>query len=212
MGVVRGRRGAVWLLPGLLVLGLLQGCTVRLHPEYEPTIVNGLNELNIEGLSFFVSLDCLPDDIDESSFLDLANSCTDADTFDARKKAYDDLIGQAQAVIALVEYRPEPAPLMSRLFGSGLEQPARQQVEAKLQTADDATNVGTLVRGQTSDALMKAFDAPTDDAMKTLIVFLQRMRAEDKEEGLKVGDAVAHYRAFTVAMRNALTFEMALDR
>ena len=79
-------------------------------------------------------------------------------------------------------------------------------------SSDTAEIASRVTKEDVQTALIKAFDAPTDNALETLITNLRRMRDRDKSKGLKIGAAIGHKKLFALSMRNALTFEMALNR
>ena len=197
----------------LLVGVLVAACTVKIFPEHEPAIIDGLNSLNAQGLTFFVSLACIPKEGAKASFEVMAKDCVGADSFSQRKNTYDELIGVAESVIQLVNTRPQPQPFMARFFGISREDEARKAVSSSETGSSDTAEIASRVtKEDVQTALIKAFDAPTDNALETLITNLRRMRDRDKSKGLKIGAAIGHKKLFALSMRNALTFEMALNR
>ena len=201
------------VLVAVLLAGLVGACTVRFFPEHEPAIIDGLKGLNAQGLTFFESLACIPKEGAKASFQVMANECVKADSFAQRKNTYDELIGNAQAVIQLVISRPQPQPFMARFFGISRKDEARKAVSSsETASPSDPEGASRVTKEDMQKALLKAFDAPTDDALETLVAELRRMRDKDMAKGLKVGAVIGHRTLFVLSMRNALTFEMALNR
>jgi len=100
---------------GLLVLALaVAGCTVQLAPDYEQSIVQGLNDFNAA--------------IHEQ--LAAVSKGTPQGLNAGQQKAYDSLEGRGRALIMLIEARPEPKPAVARWLGARLSDDIPEDGEA----------------------------------------------------------------------------------
>ena len=93
----------VWRLPSasvwLFLVGLvLTGCTIKLAPDFDPAIVDGLTSANQQALTFFASV---------------ANGSPKSE-FGQHEQTYNQLIGKFDALRLQAQARPEPPP--PRLF------------------------------------------------------------------------------------------------
>lgn len=94
-----------WLLALAVALGLFQaGCATQLVPEYDPSIVAGLNKANQEAMTLFASV----------------QNGVSASTFSRREATYNDLIGQLDALRIATGARPQPVP---RIGGARADPP-----------------------------------------------------------------------------------------
>jgi hypothetical protein len=91
------------LLAAFMALAL-GGCTVQLAPDYEPTIVQGLNDYNAQI---------------QTHMANVAAGTRPGLNAD-QQKAYDDLEGKGRALIMLIKARPQPQSGLVRWFGSKL--------------------------------------------------------------------------------------------
>jgi hypothetical protein len=92
------------LLFAVVLASALGGCTVQLAPDYEPTIIQGLNEYNAQIQTHMASV----------------AAGTRPGLSADQQKAYDDLEGRGRALIMLVKARPQPQSATARWLGSKL--------------------------------------------------------------------------------------------
>lgn len=83
--------GALRALFAAALLMLAGGCSVRLAPDYDPSIVSGLQDLNQQGMTFFASV------ASGTSAADYAN----------RSATYNALVGSANALQVQADSRPD---------------------------------------------------------------------------------------------------------
>ncbi|HBC09206.1 MAG TPA: hypothetical protein DC046_16730 [Rhodospirillaceae bacterium] len=164
-----------------LTLMVLAACTVRLAPEHEQAIVDGLQALSSETETLFVSVR------EGTKTVDYASK---------RKDVYDKLIGKAQGLMVLVDVRPEPKPALTRWFGSS--------------TADNITKDNSSGASLWQD--IKSLDVPTDDQLKWYIDEVERMRTADSKVDLPAEAMAAFGKPIRRALKNAIVYEMALER
>jgi hypothetical protein len=91
------------LLRGLLfalVILSISGCAVRLVPDFDRTIVDGLSKANEQTQVFLASV----------------QKGTKPSGFSARKTSYNSLIGQFEALRVQAAARPAPPPLRGRVL------------------------------------------------------------------------------------------------
>lgn len=187
----------------LAVVMALSGCSVRFHAAHEPAIIGGLSSLNSEAIAFLASL--CPQD---PATMEQKTNCTSESSFAQRKPTYDKIVAKAQTVKALVLARPQPKPFIARWFGAESADDARTAIAASPKLSTD----GALSTADANRAVLKAFDAPTDEAVDEIAAIFSRLAQKDAQHGLEAGRIAAASLAYRVEMRNALTFEMALDR
>lgn len=82
---------------------LLTGCAVKLAPDYDKSIVDGLIKANVETLTLMAGI----------------SKGADKATFTDREEIYNKIIGQFDALLAQVAARPEPRSLVAEWFGLG---------------------------------------------------------------------------------------------
>ena len=83
---------ATWLLPLVLVLAMLAGCTVRLAPDYDGSIVESLQKVNEEAMVFFASI----------------SDGTGGKPFTSRATDYANIVGKLDALHIAVSARTTP--------------------------------------------------------------------------------------------------------
>ena len=101
----------------VMVVGVLTGCAVKLAPDYDKSIIDGLGNLNQEIMTFFASV----------------SNGTKAQTFSEREATYNAIIGKLDALKIQSDARPTPQPYILQVFGIGqsLEDPEGiEQLEA----------------------------------------------------------------------------------
>jgi hypothetical protein len=98
---LRGRLVIVPLIVVVLAL-LVVGCTVRLAPNYEQPIVDGLNHFNVA----------------IQTHLAVVSEGTKKGLTEEQQKVYDGLKAQGKALIMLIEARPQPKSGFARWFGT----------------------------------------------------------------------------------------------
>jgi hypothetical protein len=84
----------------LLVMLSISGCALRLVPDFDRTIVDGLSKANEQTQVFLASV----------------QKGTKPSGFSARKGTYNSLIGQFEALRVQAAARPAPPPLRSRVL------------------------------------------------------------------------------------------------
>lgn len=90
-------------LAATLLLCVLTSCTgIKLAPEYDKAIADGLVSFNQKAMQFFAS----------------ASSGTAPATYDKREITYNELIGSADALAMQADARPVPINNINRLFQS----------------------------------------------------------------------------------------------
>ena len=103
-GLRRRGRALPLRLISLVALALaLASCAIRLAPEFDRTILDGLISANQQTMVHFASV---------------ANG-TSAGTFGKRKPTYDELIGKFDALRVQASARPAPRPLSAPILGAG---------------------------------------------------------------------------------------------
>lgn len=101
--LLRHRRVLPLRLISLIALALaLASCAIRLAPEFDRTILDGLINANQEAMVHFASV---------------ANG-TSAGTFGKRKPTYDELIGKFDALRVQASARPAPRPVSAPILGT----------------------------------------------------------------------------------------------
>jgi hypothetical protein len=93
-----GPRVIIFLLVAVGLAG--SGCTIRLAPDYDRAIVDGLSTANEEAMTLFAS----------------ASSGLGARPFSTREASYNSVIGKVEAVRVQVDSRPAPPSLGSQLM------------------------------------------------------------------------------------------------
>lgn len=84
----------VW---ALCIIAILGGCAVKLAPDYDKAIFDGLTQVNTDAMTLFAS--------------------TSSGSYSNRQAAYDSVIGQLNAVQVQIKSRGTPAPpLLAGLF------------------------------------------------------------------------------------------------
>lgn len=165
----------------VLAAVFLAACTVRLAPEHEPAIVQGLTSLSSDT---------------ETLFAAVANGTRMADYESKRKERYAALVGKARALLVLIDARPEPKPAMLRWLGISRADDIKQDADQSQQFWQD----------------LKTLDVPTDNQLEWFIEELGRMEQSDAATNLPK----PAIRAFSIpirrALKNAIVYEMALDR
>jgi len=165
----------------LLAALLVSGCTVRLAPEHEPAIVDGLKTLSVA----------------TSTLLGKMKAGTKKADFEKERKSfYDEIVGQANGLLLLIDVRPEPKPAVLRWLG--------------MASADDLTKKSSQDANLWTD--IKKLDVPTDDQINWLLEEVARMKNADKNSDLPPEAIRAFSKPILRALKNALTYEMALDR
>lgn len=95
--------GRLFILVCALGACALGACAVRLAPDFDRTIVDGLTSANNTTLTLFASV----------------SSGSNKTTFASRKPTYDRLIGAFDALRIQAQARPTPRPLLLQLIGGG---------------------------------------------------------------------------------------------
>jgi len=102
----------------LLVAAIfLAGCSVKLVPSYDRTIVEGLTEANRETLELFAAV----------------SNGAPGETFGEREPKYNELIGAFDALRLQADARPVPRPLVLQWFGLGTPDGKQPEEIEKLQ-------------------------------------------------------------------------------
>lgn len=108
---------------------VLTSCAVKLAPEYDKSIINGLAKANTETLTLFAGI----------------SDGAEKDTFSQREKAYNSIIGQFDALRVQVSARPTPRSLIAEWFGLGTPD---------VTTEGEIENIG-LLKAPTADILQE---------------------------------------------------------
>lgn len=137
--ILTGVRGGVFAVAGVaLVLLLVAGCAIKLAPNYDKTIVDGLTKANQDTLILFASV----------------SSGTTAATFPDREATYNDLIGAFDALRIQANARPTPRPYVLQILGLGHAEDKQPQDIDVLQTPTPGILqqiVATLTRMRDND-------------------------------------------------------------
>lgn len=180
MGLIMQR--AVQRISTVLILVLaVSACTVRLAPEHEPAILQGLGSLSTATESFLASV---------------PEGTKKADYAAKRQGQYAKLIGAARGLLVLVDARPEPKPAFLRWFGFSSADEIRADAGQENSLWDD----------------VKSLDVPTDDQLNWYIDEIARMQSADAKSDLPAGAIKAFSKPIRRALKNAIVYEMALDR
>ena len=97
------RPSAVRALGVILALLILPACAVKLAPDYDKTLVDGLTKVNEDAMTLFASV----------------SSGTTAESFPERRDKYNSLIGRVDALRIQSNARPVPRPLVAQVLAVG---------------------------------------------------------------------------------------------
>ena len=125
-----------------------------------------------------------------------ANGTQMMDYASQRKNRYATLRGKARALLVLINSRPEPKPVLLRLLGVS-------QVD---DISKDANQSEQLLQD------LKTPDVPTDDQLEWFIEEIRRMEQADAKADLPKTAIDTFSKPIRRALRNAIIYEMALDR
>ncbi len=115
------------LCVGVLFMALA-GCAIKLAPDYDKSIVDGLVAANKETLTLFASV----------------SEGAQAATFDQREDTYNSIIGQFDALRLQISARPVPRSLFDKWFNLGATSAASaEEVDAIERT--DAPSEDSLI-------------------------------------------------------------------
>lgn len=131
------------LIFGLIALtsavGFVGGCAVKLAPDYDRTIVEGLGKANEEIMTLFASV----------------SAGTEKATFKTEREAtYNQIIGKLDALRLQVDARPTPRPYILQIFGIGKSTDKEpDDIEVLNAPTSDVlkTMAGTLVKMRDTD-------------------------------------------------------------
>jgi hypothetical protein len=84
-------------------LVLVAGCALRLAPNYDQTVIDGLTATNIEAMELFAS----------------TSGGVSKESYPARESKYNGLIGALDALRLQSSTRPVPRPVLAQVFSSG---------------------------------------------------------------------------------------------
>jgi len=146
----------------------LGSCAVKLAPEFDQAIFDGLSKANEEAMKLFASAGSGP--------------------FSKRAKAYDDVIGELNAVQVQVSARGAPPPPSVLVEIAGV--------------------LGDKKAGQKLAAIAKP---PTSADIDNLIRIMNAAKADDKL-GLLARNLDFYKPAFSLQMAQALAYEKILQR
>jgi hypothetical protein len=120
--------------PAALAIGLvlLSACAVKLAPDYDKSVVDGLGAVNEQMMTFFASV----------------SGGTQAETFDQRQDTYNTVIGKLEAIKIQADARPEPRSFLSQVYGGG-ETPASADDVEQLK-APTGASITEMVEGMTT--------------------------------------------------------------
>lgn len=147
---------------------LVGGCAIKLAPDFDKAIFDGLTKANEDAMKLFASTSTRP--------------------FSKRAKAYDDVVGELNAVQVQIKARATPsAPsLLLRIPGVSGNKMTQQEI---------------------SDALVP----PTAADVDTLVKIMITAKNEDQKGRLK-GRIDFLMEAYAIQMAQALAYEKALIR
>jgi hypothetical protein len=144
-GLMR-RPAAVRFFAILLVLPLA-ACAVQLAPSYEQSIVDNLNNANVQTMTLFATI----------------STGVTKDTFPARQQTYNTIIGQFSAVESQVQSRPPAQPgWLGNVIGSQAQKGPLPDAPTK---ANLDTVISTLTKMRDTDQLQglpASNNCPTD--------------------------------------------------
>jgi hypothetical protein len=86
---------ATWLL--------VAGCAIRLAPNYDQTVIDGLTAANIEAMELFAA----------------TSGGVSKESFPAREDKYNSLVGALDALRLQSSTRPVPRPVLAQVFSPG---------------------------------------------------------------------------------------------
>lgn len=132
----------------------------------------------------------------ETLLVAAANGTEMEDYASQRKNRYAALIGKAQALQELIDLRPEPKPALLRWLG--------------VSRADDIPRDASRSEEFWQD--LKTLDVPTDNQLKWFIEEIDRMEQADASGDLVEQEISAFSMPIRRALKNAIVYEMALDR
>lgn len=132
-GVVR--RPAVGRFFALLLVLPLWACAVQLAPSYQQSIVDNLNNANLQTMTLFATI----------------STGVTKDTFPARQQTYNTIIGQFSAIESQVQSRPPVQPgWLGNIIGSQAQQGPLPDAPTK---ANLDTVIATLTKMRDTDQL-----------------------------------------------------------
>jgi hypothetical protein len=121
----------LFIIKSLLVLvfciaAVLGGCAVKLAPDYDKAIFDGLAKANTDAMTLFAS--------------------TSSGPYSDRQAAYDSVVGQLNAVQVQIKSRGTPAsPLLAGLFVPANARHGQQQASGVL-ASPTAASVNALIK------------------------------------------------------------------
>ena len=125
-----------------------------------------------------------------------ANGTRMKDYASQRKNRYAALRSKARALLVLIDARPEPKPALLRWLG--------------LSRADDIPNDAEQSKQFWRD--LQTMDVPTDNQLEWFIQEIGRMEQRDAQEDVSKPEIGALSMPIRRALKNAIVYEMALDR
>ncbi len=131
-------QGRNLLLASFACLLLLTGCTVKLAPDFDRSIVDGLIKTNEQTLVHFAAV----------------SSGVEAATFDRREATYNSLIGKFDALRLQVLSRPTPRPMVAKWLGIGSSEDSEpNEIEVLKAPTDKILEkvIDTLTRMKSND-------------------------------------------------------------
>lgn len=145
---------------------LVGGCAIKLAPSFDQAIFDGLTKANVDAMKLFAS--------------------TSSGAYEKRAKAYDDVIGELNAVQVQIAARATPTPPAFLLWV--------------------AAPAGNKAKANASEALVP----PTAADVDTLVKIMTRAKLDDRKGRLR-GRVDFLKEAFAIQMAQALTYEKALQ-
>jgi hypothetical protein len=174
----------------------LSGCAIKLGPDYDKAIFDGLTKANQDAMTLFASL---------------SNGGLQA-KYPSRKPAYDSVIGELDALSVQILARatpPTPA-LISTLITPSLSAPTVPAISAASSCYTPAPAAAPPAANSPSTA--PAQPSPTANAVQCMTFTMTTMRDSDAKRGMPAMLVAGFKMRFAFFMTNALTYEKALDR
>jgi len=154
----------------IALLLLTSACVTQLAPDYDRALVERLNTTNVALMEFFASTS---PGVKQTSFAE-------------RKKTYDSLIGQLDALTIQARSRPIPENAVTEKVNAALE-------KRGVQILDDG-------------------DTPSATALEKISEAMVKMRDTDLKQGVTPIEVAAFKGLASIYMDQAMTYENYLER
>lgn len=196
--VIRARlRGIAPFLTFIFVLiagALSSGCAIRLGPDYDKAIFDGLTKANEDAMTLFASV---------------SKGGAKA-TYSSRKPAYDAIIGELDALSVQIQARSAPA--LPAIVGGLMPQHSPFDVPNLFPASSCFAAPATSPPAPANAAPNNALPVPTASAVRCLAFTITTMRDADARNGIGAPVGGLFKMRFAFFMTNALAYEKALNR